>query len=96
MKTLNPGLFVKISVIILRILQIYGLISLFKKEKKNIWIGLLFILFMISLIFPTVGVGNFRYRLPIEPILILLSIIGIKNLTLLKKIKPAATYSPKS
>ena len=76
----------QILVIFLRLLQFYSCTSIFhKKKEKNFWpiIFLLFILlpFLIS----TVGIGNPRYRIPIEPVLFLLTIIGIKNLE--KKIK---------
>ena len=86
----------QVSLILLRFLQIFGLFSLLKNEKKNVWVGIFLIFFIISLIFPAIGLGNFRYRLPIEPILILLSIIGVKNLNMFRKKKPAVTYSPKS
>ena len=74
----------QLALICLRLLQLYGLFLLFK-IKENKWISYLLILIMIALIFPTVGIGNFRYRLPIEPILIFLSIIGIENLIKEKK-----------
>ena len=71
----------QIIIIFLRILQFYGCISVFRKnEKKNTWLVIFLLLISLPFIISTMGIGNPRYRIPLEPILFLLSIIGIKNL----------------
>ena len=76
----------QILVIFLRLLQLYSCTSIFhKKKEKNFW-PIIFLLFIsLPFLISTVGLGNPRYRIPIEPVLFLLTIIGIKNLE--KKIK---------
>ena len=77
----------QIIIIFLRILQFYGCISVFKKnEKKNTWLVIFLLLISLPFIISTMGIGNPRYRIPLEPILFLLSIIGIKNLKRKEKI----------
>ena len=71
----------QIIIIFLRILQFYGCVSVFKKnEKKNTWLVIFLLLISLPFIISTLGIGNPRYRISIEPILFLLTIIGVKNL----------------
>ena len=71
----------QITIIFLRILQIYGFISVFQRnEKENFWSVIFLFLISLPFIISTIGIGNPRYRIPIEPILFLLTIFGIKNL----------------
>ena len=75
----------QILVVGLRALQFYGFTSVFQKKKKNFWPIIFLIFILVPFIISAVGIGNPRYRIPIEPILFLLTILGIKKLQ--KKIK---------
>jgi len=60
-----------------RVIQLYGLWQLM---KKRIWEGLLFILIIGYFLLVSGPVGYAKYRLPFEPILIVLMAIGLKDL----------------
>jgi 4-amino-4-deoxy-L-arabinose transferase-like glycosyltransferase len=67
-----------IYVIVLRIFGLVGLISMIKNKEYSllfIFIGIIIYFALIALF-----VGNSRYRLPIEPILIIMSIYGFNSL----------------
>jgi hypothetical protein len=67
------------TIIILRTIQIYGMVVGLKDEKKRIYVAI--ISSMAFLIFiTTVGLGNPRYRSEMEPLLIILGAIGIDRL----------------
>ena len=73
-------LFSQIGLILLRLLQIYGIFSIFKKNKKDFWLVTFLLTISSVYMIACLGVGNPRYRLPIEPMLFLFTIFGLKNL----------------
>ncbi len=76
----------QIIVIFLRLIQLYGLFSIFKSNsKKNTWSIIFLTFYIISFIITSVHLGNVRYRIPLEPALFLLTIIGLKRIN--KKVK---------
>lgn len=64
---------------IMRLVQIVGIISIFKNKFLNLYILLIISLIFVILI-PAIGMGNPRYRSEIEPLLLILGAIGIKTL----------------
>tara|TARA_B100000029_G_scaffold252290_1_gene249228 strand:+ start:2946 stop:4271 length:1326 start_codon:yes stop_codon:yes gene_type:complete len=76
----------QIILILLRLVQLYGLFSLFKSNsEKNFWSIIFLISFILPFLITSIGMGNFRYRIPIEPALFILTIIGLKKIN--KKVK---------
>ena len=65
---------------IMRLVQIAGVIAIFKNKNLSLYILLIISLIFVLLI-PTIGMGNPRYRSEIEPLLIILGAIGIKTIT---------------
>ena len=75
-------LFSQIWIVIERIVQIFGIIYLFKTKP---YLSILLILICISFAGPSIGIGNPRYRSEIEPILIIFFSSGILYLENLRK-----------
>ena len=69
----------QIFLIISRFFQIYGTVSYLKSNKKNIFSIIFLLLICIAFLIPTVSIGNYRYRLPLEIILSLLAILGVRK-----------------
>ncbi len=69
---------------ILRVVQIIGVISFLNDKKLGLYILITSSLIFV-LIIPAVGMGNPRYRSEIEPLLLILGAIGIKNLLIFYK-----------
>lgn len=70
-----------------RIIQILGLLY-FCNLKSKIYEFLLLLIFFIPILFPVLSLGTTRYRAPLEPILIILTVSGlffIRNLISKKK-----------
>ena len=70
----------------MRLVQIVGIISIFKNKFLNLYILLIVSLIFVILI-PAIGMGNPRYRSEIEPLLLILGAIGIKTIINACKIK---------
>jgi 4-amino-4-deoxy-L-arabinose transferase-like glycosyltransferase len=69
--------FIQMLLFLSRIIQVKGLLSgLANKEYR--YVTLLIISVSVAFSIVTVGFGNPRYRIPIEPMLILLAVFGIK------------------
>ena len=69
----------QITLILSRFFQIYGVVCYLKKGiKKNLSIIFL-ILICISFLIPALSIGNPRYRLPLEVILSLFTILGVRK-----------------
>jgi hypothetical protein len=62
---------------IVRLVQLWGLICLFRKEA---WIGGLFVLIIGYFLLVSGPVGYAKYRLPFEPVLIVLLAVSIKEI----------------
>ena len=62
-----------------RFFQIYGTVSYLKSNKKNISSIIVLLLICIAFLIPALSIGNYRYRLPIEMILSLLTILGVRK-----------------
>ena len=83
-----PGFFgwtvvVSIAFLLLaRLIQLYGL---FINVRHNKWEGMVLLLLVTYFLFVSGPVGYAKYRLPFEPILIILMTIGIKSFPLLYK-----------
>ena len=75
-------LFSQIWIVIERIVQIFGIIYLFKTKP---YLSILLILICISFAGPSIGIGNPRYRSEIEPILIIFFSSGVFYLDNLRK-----------
>ena len=62
-----------------RFIQLIGFYSffIFKNKKKNLSIPFLSIFFFLPTIIPVIGLGTIRYRAPLEPLLIILTISGL-------------------
>ena len=69
----------QIFLIISRFFQIYGTVSYLKSNKKNIFSVIFLILICISFLIPALSIGNPRYRLPLEVILSLFTILGVRK-----------------
>lgn len=64
---------------IMRMVQIVGVFSIFKNKSLKLYILLIVSLIFVILV-PAIGMGNPRYRSEIEPLLLILGAIGIKNI----------------
>ena len=69
----------QIFLIISRFFQIYGTVFYLKSNKKNIFSIIFLLLICIAFLIPALSIGNYRYRLPIEMILSLLTILGVRK-----------------
>jgi len=69
----------QIVLIISRFFQIYGTVCYLKSNKKNIFSIIFLLLICIAFLIPALSIGNYRYRLPIEMILSLLTILGVRK-----------------
>ena len=69
----------QIFLMISRFFQIYGTVSYLKSNKKNISSIIFLLLICIAFLIPALSIGNYRYRLPIEIILSLLTILGVRK-----------------
>ena len=69
----------QIVLIISRFFQIYGAVCYLKSSKKDISSIIFLLLICIAFLIPALSIGNFRYRLPIEIILSLLTILGVRK-----------------
>ena len=68
----------QIGLIFLRLIQIIGFCNIFiNNEKKYIWPIIFLSFFILPFLITTIGIGNPRYRTPIEPSLFLLTILGL-------------------
>ena len=59
-----------------RFVQLIGFINLFNLKNK-VYKSLLLLIFFIPILFPVLSLGTFRYRAPLEPFLIILTISGL-------------------
>ena len=75
----------QISLFFLRFFQLYSIFHISFYNKKNIWVIIFLTLVSLSFLVTTIGIGNFRYRIPMEPFLFIITILGLKNFK--KKIK---------
>lgn len=66
-----------VGMIVSRVLQVWGLIVLFRRKKWEAFLCLLIILYFLLVSGP---VGYAKYRLPFEPILIFLMAISLRDL----------------
>jgi len=69
----------QIALIISRFFQIYGIFYYLKSNKKNSYSIIFLLLICIAFLIPALSIGNYRYRLPIEIILSLLTILGVRK-----------------
>ena len=69
----------QIVLTISRFFQIYGTVCYLKSNKKDISSIIFLLLICIAFLIPTLSIGNYRYRLPLEIILSLLTILGVKK-----------------
>ena len=69
----------QIVLIISRFFQIYGTVCYLKSNKKNIFSVIFLILICICFLIPALSIGNPRYRLPLEVILSLFTILGVRK-----------------
>jgi len=68
------------SIILLLISRFIQLFGVFMVLKRNLWQGIFFIITILYFILVSGPVGYAKYRLPFEPILIVLTAIGINGL----------------
>ena len=69
-------LFSQIVLIFSRAIQVIGLYNLLF-SKKNIYEFLLLSMFFVPMLFSIIAMGTIRYRIPLEPFLIILTISGL-------------------
>ena len=69
----------QIVLIISRFFQIYGTVCYLKSNKKDISSIIFLLLICIAFLIPALSIGNYRYRLPLEIILSLLTILGVRQ-----------------
>ena len=69
-------LFSQIVLIFSRAIQVIGLYNLLF-SKKNIYEFLLLSIFFVPILFSIIAMGTIRYRIPLEPFLIILTISGL-------------------
>jgi len=77
-------LIAEILLIISRFLQAYCLYDYIKNNSKKRFLIFFLFFFCICFLIPAIGIGNHRYRLPIEIVLTIFTILGLKKL--LKKL----------
>jgi len=63
--------------IFLRFIQFFSLKGILTYDRKNMWPIIFLICINLYFIIVSFGVGNFRYRMPIEPALSIMTILGI-------------------
>lgn len=67
----------QLIIVILRVLQIIGLVYAFSSKQYRL-ISSWLLASIFAFVVVSVGVGNYRYRAPIEPMLILLTLFGLE------------------
>ena len=71
----------EILLIISRFLQAYCLYDYIRNNSKKKFLIFFLFFFCICFLIPTIGIGNHRYRIPIEIVLTIFTILGIKKLS---------------
>ena len=71
--------------IFLRFIQLFSLKGILTFDKKNLWPLIFLVCINLYFIFVSFGIGNFRYRMPMEPSLTIMTILGIMKIK--KKVK---------
>lgn len=66
-----------VVVMITRVIQLWGMVLLFRRDA---WLGALLVLIIVYYLLVSGPVGYAKYRLPFEPILIVILAVGIKDL----------------
>ena len=69
-------LMAQLLLVLSRVIQVLGILYFFNLKKK-IYEFFLLLIFFIPTIFPVLSLGTIRYRAPLEPLLILLTIAGL-------------------
>ena len=69
-------LMAQLLLVLSRVIQVLGILYFFNLKKK-IYEFFLLLIFFIPTIYPVLSLGTIRYRAPLEPLLILLTIAGL-------------------